>query len=834
MTDPPPRFASDGMAPEESGRNTANDTLATPDSRLPDLEQSIEKIDKQSIEQKIEQTIEQTVTSPIEKTIEETTEEVICATMERIVTRLCAHRAQANVDLVRQAYAYAHAAHAGQTRSSGEPYIIHPVEVTEILADLEMDEQTLAAGLLHDVVEDCGVTSEDLMREFGPEVAHLVDGVTKLQIAGVDEGKKKDDSPEADQELSEALIARRKKQADMAKNAANLRKIFVAMAKDLRVIVIKLADRLHNMRTLGALSPARQFRMANETLQIFAPLAHRLGIWQLKWQLEDLSFKYVEPEAYQQVATMVARNRAERQAEVDEAIQLLQARLKDAGMDAQVKGRPKHLYSIYNKMKQQKLEFTDLYDLIALRIIVHTSPECYHALGVVSATWTPIPGMFTDYIAQSKSNLYQSLHIKVLGLQQTPLEVQIRTWEMHRTAEFGIAAHWQYKEGGRTSDLFERRLSFLRQQMFDWQADSKDPNEFMRNITEDLFTDQVFVMTPKGDVIDLPAGSSPIDFAFRVHSAVGEHCVGAKVNARLVPLSYQVKNGDVLEIITRPNANPSRDWLAFVKTSHAKNRIKAYFKRLHHAENIQNGREMLEKELHSQLAHDAKSWGENPRELIKDENLRTIASQFNMPSETELLASIGYGTLAAGTVLNRLKPAPETTESAVKLGSKRADDRKLRITAGGVEAENMLFRRSRCCLPIPGDDVIGYVTRGRGLALHRRECVNAQHYLKIEGDRCTPVEYVGNDGQVYQVFLEMSTIDRTGLLADVTNIFAENKTFITAIKTQSHRDKTATMELAIEVRNTEHLDLIIKKLYGMGDLLDIRRATAAREDTKGK
>lgn len=764
--------------------------------------------------------------------------EAVRAGMERIVTRLLEHRPQADVDLVRRAFECAHYAHREQTRSSGEPYIIHPVEVTEILADLEMDEQTLAAGLLHDVVEDCGITSEQLARDFGQEVAHLVDGVTKLQIAGVDEGKKKDEkdsaNAEEDQELSENFRARRKKQADMAKNAANLRKIFVAMAKDLRVIVIKLADRLHNMRTLGALSPSRQFRMATETLQIFAPLAHRLGIWQLKWQLEDLAFKYVEPDAYQQIAALVARNRAERQAEVDEAIVVLSAKLKEADIDAQVKGRPKHLYSIYNKMKQQGLEFTDLYDLTALRVIVHTRPECYHALGIVSGLWKPIPGMYTDYIAQTKSNMYQSLHIKVLGPNATPLEVQIRTWEMHRTAEFGIAAHWQYKEGGKTSEPFERRLAFLRQQMFDWQADSKDPNEFMRNITEDLFTDQVFVMTPKGDVIDLPANSSPIDFAYRVHSAVGDHCVGAKVNGRLVPLSYQVKNGDVLEIITRPNANPSKDWLALVKTSHAKTKIKAYFKRLHHAENIQAGRELLEKELHTLLAHDAKAWGENPRDLLKDESLRGIASSFNMPSEIELLASIGYGTVAAATVLNRLKPAPEAQEPTFKLGSKRADDRKLRITADGVEAENVLFRRSRCCLPIPGDDVVGYITRGRGMALHRRACPNAQQYLKTEADRCQSVEYVGGDTQVYQVYLILSTMDRTGLLADVTNVFAENKTFITAIKTQSHRDKTATLELAIEVRNTEHLDMIIKKLYGLGDILNLHRATGAREEAKVK
>jgi guanosine-3',5'-bis(diphosphate) 3'-pyrophosphohydrolase len=758
----------------------------------------------------------------------------IARTMEHILSQLITYRPQADTDLVRRAFAFACERHAGQTRSSGEPYVTHPVEVTEILTDLEMDEHTLAAGLLHDVLEDCGVTVEELTQEFGPDVAHLVDGLTKLQIVGVDEGKKKDERPEDAEELSAAAAERRKKQAEMAKNAANLRKIFVAMAKDLRVIVIKLADRLHNMRTLGALPPARQFRMATETLQIFAPLAHRLGIWQLKWQLEDLAFKYAEPEAYTEVAAMVAQNRKERQAEVDEAIVILQERLQAEGIDAQVKGRPKHLYSIYNKMLQQKLEFADLLDLTALRIIVHTRAECYLALSVVHAIWTPIPGMFSDYIAQSKGNMYQSLHIKVLGPKGTPLEVQIRTWEMHRTAEFGVAAHWQYKEGGKTSDQFERRLSFLRQQMFDWQADSKDHNEFMRNITEDLFTDQVFVKTPKGDVIDLPAGSTPVDFAYRVHSDVGQHCVGAKVNTRMVPLAYQFKNGDLVEIITRPSANPSRDWLAFVKTSHAKSRIKSYFKRLHHAENVQTGRDMLEKELAHQLERDARAWGDDPRAFLKDEALRLVAPLFNMPNELELLASIGYGTIAAGSVLNKLKPNAPLPEPGIQIGGKKSDDRKLQIMAGGLEADNVLFRRSRCCLPIPGDDVIGYVTRGRGMALHRRECPNAQHYLKTEPDRCTGVEYVGNDGQVYQVFLIIDTLDRTGLLADVGNIFGENKTNITAVKTQSHRDKTATLELAIEVRDTAHLATIMQKVQTLGDILDIHRATGGREEAKLK
>ncbi len=751
--------------------------------------------------------------------------------LERIKARLNVYRPNADVSLVERAYKFAFEKHFLQRRRSGEPYITHPVEVTEILADLEMDEQTLAAGILHDTVEDCGVTIEELESEFGHEVAMLVDGVTKLQNIGIDEGKERPD--DTDESEHQATIKRRKRQAEIQKNAANLRKIFLAMARDLRVIVIKLADRLHNMRTLSALPPHRQLRMASETLQIFAPIAHRLGIWQLKWQLEDLAFSYVEPEAFQEITAMVARNRDERQAEVDEAIGLLQQRLAEDGIVAQVKGRPKHLYSIYNKMRQQGLDFTDLYDLTALRVIVSTRSECYQCLGIVSALWSPIPNMFTDYIAQAKSNMYQSLHIKVLGPHGTPLEVQIRTWEMHRTAEFGVAAHWQYKEGGKTSDQFERRLSFLRQQLFDWQADSRDHNEFMRNVTEDLFTDQVVVFTPKGDVVDLPAGSGPIDFAYRVHSEVGDHCVGAKVNARMVTLAYQFHNGDVVQILTRPNANPSRDWLALAKTSHARSKIKGYFKRLHQVENVQRGRDLLEKELAHQLDREPKAWTDSPRDLLKDEVLRSIASDFNMPGEVELLASIGYGALAALTVLNRLKPVPEV-DRGIQIGGKRADDRKLKVTAGSIDTDNVLFRRSRCCLPIPGDDVVGYVTRGRGMALHRRECPNARHYLATEPDRCVPVEYGGNEGQVYQVYLTVITLDRTGLLADVGTVFGEAKTNITAVKTQSHRDRTATFELAIEVKNTDHLDEIIQKVYGLGDILDVYRASGDRDDSKPK
>lgn len=757
----------------------------------------------------------------------------IHASLHRIVAQLIQYRPQADTDLVTRAFEYAKERHKDQKRRSGEPYIIHPVAVTEVLADLELDEQTLAAGLLHDVIEDCDVTPEELAKEFGDEVALLVDGVTKLQITGVDEGKT-DDSSEDMEPLSPHAIERTRKKAEIAKNAANLRKILVATAKDLRVILIKLADRLHNMRTLDSLSESRRFRMATETLQIFAPLAHRLGIWQLKWQLEDLAFKYAEPEEFDIVAQRIAQTRSERQAEIDFSLTALQERLKAEGLDARVQGRPKHIYSIYNKMRQQHLEFTDLLDLLALRVIVHTRNECYQVLGIVSDLWSPIPGMFTDYIAQSKSNMYQSLHIKVMGPHQKPLEVQIRTWEMHRTAEFGVAAHWQYKEGGKVSDEFERRLSFLRQQLFDWRAENKDPNDFMRNITEDIFTAQVFVRTPKGDVIDLPLGSTPIDFAYRVHSAVGDHYVGAKINGRLVPFHYPLtNNGDVIDILTRPNANPSRDWLAVVKSSHARSKIKAYFKRQTQTENILHGRELLEKELTNQVERNPNAWGEDPRSFVKDDTLTAVAPLFNMHSSNEMLAAIGYGTIAPLTVLNKLRPTP-AEPPAMRISSGRANDSKLQIAAEGNDVGNVLFRRSRCCLPIPGDEVVGYISRGTGMALHRQECPNIQHSLKHEAARCMPVEYVGNEKQVFQVYLQIDSLDRTGLLADVTNIFSESKTFITAIKTQSHRDKTATLELAIEVKDTEQLAALVKKIHALQDIIGVLRVKNRRDDSRVK
>ncbi len=746
--------------------------------------------------------------------------EAVDSAFEQIVAGLEKARPQDDLCLLRAAYEFAREKHCGQFRRSGEPYITHPVAVAEILAGMEMDVQTLAAGLLHDVVEDSSVTIEELSQRFGSEIASLVDGVTKLTKAGMDEFS--GHSPALSQPQSPQEEARFKRQQEVIKKASNLRKIFLAMAKDLRVMVIKLADRLHNMRTLDAQPESSRLRISEETLRLYAPLAHRLGIWQFKWELEDLAFKYTEPEKYREIASKVAQTRAERQEEVQEAIKILQERLREEGIDAQITGRSKHLYSIYQKMLKQELDFNEIYDLVALRVIVHTRNQCYHALGVVSALWVPIPGMFSDYIARSKSNMYQSLHIKVMGPRSKPLEVQIRTYDMHRTAEFGIAAHWAYKEqgeGGRASDQFERKLSWLRQQLYDWQNDSRDSSEFLRTVTEDLISDQVFVFTPKGDVIDLPAGATPIDFAYRIHSDVGNHAVGAKVNGKMVPLSYRFRNGEVVDIITRPNGAPSRDWLALAKTSHAKSKIKAYFKRLMHTESVQHGREILEREL-ERLNLDT-------RGLLKEEVLRAIAPLFNLPNEVELLAAVGRGTVPTGSVINKLRPDQPLPQKGVVGGRGRADDSKLRVSAGDVE--NVMFRRSRCCLPIPGDEVIGYITRGRGMALHRKECPNLRHYELNERERLIPVEYTGSDNQVYSVLLLIIAVDRTGLIADVGNIFGEMKTFITKINTQSHRDRTATLFISAEVKDVDHLNRLFLAIRRLPDVLDITRAIGGRE-----
>ncbi len=731
-----------------------------------------------------------------------------------LLDRVREYLPQADTSLVVRAYWVAEHLHKGQTRASGEPYITHPLAVAGILAELEMDVPTIAAGLMHDVVEDSRddngdpqITIDDIGQGFGGEIALLVDGVTKLSTH-LDVERDFGDTTNHE---------RRKRKRDEAMASANLRHILLAMSRDLRVMVIKLADRLHNMRTLDALPRERQIKIAAETQRILAPLAHRLGIWQIKWQLEDLAFKYLEPQKYEELAARVQRTRKEREEDINEAIRLLKERLEKAKLRAEVHGRPKHLYSIYQKMLREEIDIEQIYDLLAIRVIVDTIRDCYLALGIVHELWLPIPGRFDDYIAKPKPNMYQSLHTKVYGPHGQPLEVQIRTWEMHRTADFGVAAHWQYKEGTTPEDRYEQRMRLLRQQLFEWQADGKDSSEFLRSVINDLFNDQVFVFTPKGDVIDLVAGSTPVDFAYRVHTDIGNTCVGAKVNGRIVPLNYRFKNGDIVEIITRPNAHPSRDWLNFVKTSHARSKIKQYFRKQAHAESVARGREQLERE--------AERLGLDVREVLKAEALEEVTRKLNLPNTEELYAAVGDGRYSAHSVLNRL--LPEVPAQPVLSPTGRMLEGETRLSVDGID--NVMIRRARCCTPLPGDEVVGYTTRGRGMTLHRRSCRNVQSYLQQEPERLVAVRWDSRSGAVYAASLHIEAADRTGLLSDIAEVFGESKTNITAVRTISLPSGVARIDLTVEVQNTAQLRSLMDRVRRISDVLDIRRTGTGEE-----
>ncbi len=758
----------------------------------------------------------------------------MAATIESILTKVRRYNPQADIGLLRRAYDYAAEKHAGQARRTGEPYVQHPLEVVDILVGLEMDAPSLAAGFLHDVLEDCGVSRDELAGQFGDEIANLVEGVTKLKLVDFERR-----DPGAAQALEAAREAeeggdaakgdpRRKKRLETRSSAENLRKILLAMAQDFRVMVIKLADRLHNMRTLNGLPEERRVKVARETMQIFAPLAHRLGMWQIKWLLEDLAFKYLYPAEYQDVTERVARTRREREKDIRDAIAKLRAAFESAGLGAEIQGRPKHLWSIYNKMRKQELDFNEIYDLIALRVITSTVADCYAALGIVHELWLPIPGKFDDYIAKRKSNLYQSLHTKVYGPRDEPLEIQIRTWDMHRVAEFGVAAHWAYKERGEAAKAgadLDRRMAFLRRQLFDWQQDTRDSSEFLRSVVSDLFTDQVFVFTPKGDVIDLPAQSTPVDFAFRIHTDLGQHCVAAKVNGKIVPLSYKFHNGDICAIVTRPSANPSLDWLSFVKTSHARSKIKSHFRKLRYAENVARGREMLQDEA-TRLGL--------PHDVIRDtKKLVEIAHVLNKDSAEDLYAALGFGDIALGVVVNRLRPtAAEQDEGELRIGRKPSGQGKLSIAPGGVD--DVAVSRARCCLPLPGDAVVGYVSRGKGMQLHREGCSNVANWRDREPERLVEIDWQAADGARFETGLMIETIDRVGLLRDVTEIFSEGRTNILGIHTRSDKqNNTAVLRIDFESPSVGHVATLINRLNALGDLLSIHRlGVGAKEPTQ--
>lgn len=623
--------------------------------------------------------------------------------LEDLLEQVQRYQPQGDLSIIEKAYNFAEKAHEGQSRISGEPYFIHPVAVASILARLELDIPTIAGGLLHDVVEDTKITLVELEKEFGVEIAQLVDGVTKL-----------------------SRIEFRSKEEQQVEN---LRKMFLAMAKDIRVVLIKLADRLHNMRTLKHQSAWKQREIAEETLEIFAPLAHRLGIFAIKWELEDLAFRYLEPEQYYHLVEGISMKRREREAYIDQVMNILKERLVEVGIKADIQGRPKHFYSIYKKMKEQGKELSEIYDLIAVRVIVESIKDCYGALGIVHTLWKPIPGRFKDYIAMPKPNMYQSLHTTVMGPQGEPFEIQIRTFEMHRTAEFGIAAHWKYKEGGKGgSKDFDQRLAWLRQ-ILEWQTELRDAREFMETLKIDVFSDVVFVFTPKGDVFELPAGSVPIDFAYRIHSDVGHRCIGSKVNGRIVPLDYTLKNGDIVEILTSKQANgPSRDWLKLVKTSQAKNRIRQWFRKEKREENIARGKEILEKELKKQ--------GLEPGELFKSDRILEVSKRFNFNNPDEFFATLGDGALSPIQVIARVKDdiykgkkLPDEsilTELPAEKKSTGYGKASQGIRVRGVD--DVLIRLSRCCNPLPGDPIVGYVTRGRGVSVHRADCPNVTYH----------------------------------------------------------------------------------------------------------
>lgn len=737
------------------------------------------------------------------------------ADIESILERVKKYNPNADEGLIRRAYEFAAAKHGETKRLTGEPYINHPLAAAEILVELEMDTASIAAALLHDVVEDHDVKIEDICEEFGDEIGALVDGVTNLKLK---------DFEFVEEQLTDEQQPKRKR-AEFQRSAENLRKIFLAVAKDLRVMVIKLADRLHNMRTLHGLPPERQIKVARETMQIFAPLAHRLGVWTLKWELEDIAFKFLEPEAYEKVQEQVAKTREEREGDLAEATSLIEKHLAKEGIEAVIQARPKHLWSIYQKIKREGVDFTEIYDLSALRIIVNRVGDCYHALGLVHDLWMPIPERFSDYIAMPRSNMYQSLHTKVVGPRGEPLEVQIRTWDMHRVAEFGVAAHWQYKEGVKSGDEFERKLSWLRQQLFDWQTDNRDSSEFLRSVIDDLFTDQVFVFTPRGDVVDLPAGSVPIDFAYRIHSDVGNHCVGAKVNGRIVPLTYQFKNGDIVEIITRSNSQPSLDWLSVVRTGHARNRINAFFRRQHFGENVTKGRELLEAEL--------ERLGVEARVALKSDELDKVRREMNFQSEDDLLAAVGFGHVAAGTVANKLRPQEPPKHQPVIVGApKRSGKKGLAVALDG--AKNLMITRARCCAPLPGEEVVGYVSRGKGVSLHSANCPNVAAYRQSEPERLVNVNWNDPGAETYPADIVIRVNDRVGVLSDITALFSEAKTNIVGARLKALSDKTARIEMTIEVSSFAALNALLAKVGNLTDVIQIERVAArgARKSVK--
>lgn len=720
----------------------------------------------------------------------------------RLIEIIKSYQPDETCENIRKAYELADEAHKEQKRVNGDPYILHPLAVAEILADMEIDTTTITASLLHDVVEDTEYMLEDIERIFGKEVAFLVDGVTKLN--------RLDYRTKEDQQVN------------------SMRKMFLAMAKDIRVVVIKLADRLHNMRTLKYMRSEKQKRIAQETLEIYAPLAHRLGIFNIKWELEDLSFRYMEPDKYYDLVDQMKEKRKVREEIVNEAIDVLKKTLTESSISFEINGRPKHFYSIYKKMKKDNRDLSQIYDLYAIRVIVDTVQDCYGVLGIVHSLWKPLPYRFKDYIAMPKPNNYQSLHTTVIGTRGQPVEIQIRTWDMHHIAEYGVAAHWRYKEGRASQKAtgFDEKMGWLRN-LLEWQ-DTSNPQEFVNALKLDAFSDEVFVFTPRGDVIDLPQGAIPIDFAYRIHTDVGHRCVGAKVNGKIVPLDYALKNGDIVEVITSKTGKPSLDWLKIVGSSESRSKIRNWFKKENREENIEKGSAALEKEC-KRLGHDWKLVSHSGR-------IAKVAKQMNAGTEDDLLAAVGYGGFAVNTVLIKLLELHKELDRVDDEQNEKSLIEKLKPRkASGhnhsgvlVKGESgLLVRLSKCCSPVPGDPIIGFVTRGRGVSVHREDCPNVR--LDEDVDRLIDVEWDYGMSESFEVNMEISAYDRTGMIADIMAALAEMKISITSINAKVSETKSVIIHLGISIKDLAQFEFVATKIRRLKDVYKVQRFTGGSQ-----
>ena len=724
--------------------------------------------------------------------------------VDELFVKIEAYLAPEQVSFVRKAYELAFEAHKAQVRKSGEPYIIHPIGVVGILASLQMDDKTLAAAFLHDVVEDTDYTLDDIKERFGVVVANLVDGVTKL-------GKIE-------------YISKEDRQIE------NYRKMFLAMARDIRVVLIKLADRLHNMRTMKFMPVHKQQSISRETLEIYAPLAHRLGIYAIKWELEDLAFRYMEPDVYYDLMEQVKTKRREREDMVNDAMATLKEAVEKAGIRCEIQGRPKNFYSIHKKMLRDHKQLSEIYDLLAIRVLVDTVQDCYGTLGIVHSMWRPIPGRVKDYVAVPKSNMYQSLHTTVLSAGGQPLEIQIRTFEMHRISEYGIAAHWRYKESGGskpatgTDKSFDAKLSWLRQ-LLEWHNDMNDSRDFVNTVKMDIFADEVFVFTPRGDVIDLPVGSVPIDFAYRIHTDVGNRCVGAKVNGRIVPLDYQMKNGDIVEVITsKQSSGPSRDWINIVGSSDTRNKIKNWFKKERREENILKGREMLEREV--------KRLGYEIKVLVTPEKLKAVGNKLRIDTDENLLATLGYGGVTLNTVMSKLvelykkeQKLENTKDLAQVLAELKPRKSKAKASHGIlVKGEDgIMVKLARCCNPIPGDPVVGYITRGSGVSVHRADCPNVLSNNPEEQSRRIEVSWDVGIDDVYKVNIMITSQDRPGMMSDIMNVTSEAKLNIFSLSCHTDKNKMATTHMGLDITSLDQLEYVMNRIRRMKGVYTVER-----------